>query len=184
MIIHKSHSKKDLYDIIKVFHFPITDKHITKTDLVNLIKDTIHSNLFNIVDNNKYLIDNKEDLVYYLISVNPKKRLSVKDKKQLIMDCKRINQYSSNHFTIDNTTFKTEEEVKELINKCKEYGEIPTVRKMIKRYNENPMLSPADRVKVNVSKIVQKELDDNRIVKKVFMKNLKIIPGPHLITFN
>jgi len=55
---------------------------------------------------------------------------------------------------------------------------------MIKRYNENPMLSPADRVKVNVSKIVQKELDDNRIVKKVFMKNLKIIPGPHLITFS
>ena len=184
-MIHKTHSKKDLYEVIKVFKIPIYNNTYTKKQLIKVLKDAIASGLFYINDKdraNKYLITNEYDLKEYLNTCNPKKLLSVKDKKQLIQDCRRLNQYCLNNYIIDNTTFKSEQEVNELCEQCSKYGDIPSVRKMIKRFNNNPMVEKT--VKPVISNIIQKELNDKKIIKQVHMCNLIIKQGPFNLSFD
>ena len=61
-MIHKTHSKKDLYEVIKVFKIPIYNNTYTKKQLIKVLKDAIASGLFYINDTNKYLITNEYDL--------------------------------------------------------------------------------------------------------------------------
>tara|TARA_R110000824_G_scaffold231517_1_gene419412 strand:+ start:17299 stop:17847 length:549 start_codon:yes stop_codon:yes gene_type:complete len=181
-MIHKSHSKKELYEFIKEFKIPIIYRdNRTKNQLVKVLHEALDSNLFNIIDNNKYLINTDKDLMLYLSSCNHKKVLSVKDKKQLILDCRRINQYSKSQYSIVNTSFNTEEEVKELVIKCSKYGDVPSVRKMIRAYNCNPMVKKL--IKPSISKIAMKEIEDKKLLKKVYMNNLTIKYGPFSLSF-
>ena len=71
-MIHKSHSKKDLYSFIQVFKIPIYNKEFTKKQLIKVLTDAIASGLFYIKDNNKYLISNEKELKDYIGTCNPK----------------------------------------------------------------------------------------------------------------
>ena len=181
-MIHKSHSKKDLYSFIQVFKIPIYNNEFTKKQLIKVLTDAIASGLFHIKDNNKYLISNEKELKDYIGTCNPKKILSVKDKKQLILDCRKINQYCLNHYSIKNTTFTSEDEVITLVKECSKYGDIPSVRKMIKKINLNPMNT--EHIKPIISKIKEKELNDNRLIKKVYMENLIVKEGNFILSFS
>tara|TARA_R110000782_G_scaffold15765_7_gene45813 strand:+ start:1608 stop:2159 length:552 start_codon:yes stop_codon:yes gene_type:complete len=183
MSIHKSHSKKDLFNFINEFKIPIhSHELLTKSQLILLLTDAMASGLFYINENNKYLVKTEKDMNDYLFTCNPKKLLTVKDKKQLIKDCRRINQYSTNSFCINNTTFDSQEEVEELVIACSEYGDIPSVRKMLKKYNSN--ISLKNIIKPKISSIIQKELNDKQIIKKQYFCNLIIKQGPFTIVFN
>ena len=181
-MIHKSHSKKDLYDLITAFHFPILPGVTTKELLLKSIMEALDSNLFMIPTNNKYLIEDKDELLLYLISVNPKKMLSVKDKKELIINCKRITHYCRNNYDLYKTEFKNTSEINNLVKECSLYGDIPSVRKMIRLYNLNPLVT--GNIQPIISKIMKKELEDKKSLKYVSLYNLIITPGPHLISFD
>ena len=108
-MIHKSHSKKDLINIIKVFKLSVEIINKKKDDIVKDISNEIFTEKDMDIDmSNDYLIKCKNDLVYYLTHVNPKKILSVKDKKVVILKCKKLKHYCLNGYSIQSSeTYRT-----------------------------------------------------------------------------
>ena len=75
-MFHKSHSRKDLLDIIKLFKLPIEDaedynKKILSEKLFHVLYDEID---FIEPDNDYYGIQNLHELKEYLIKPNQKKK--------------------------------------------------------------------------------------------------------------
>ena len=98
MFIHKTHSKKDLSNIIKIFNININEPDKLKKK--DLIKELIIQ--FSFIDEiepelDYYMFYNLVDLKTYLYNCNPKKLLSIKEKNHVILTCKRIQQYINNN---------------------------------------------------------------------------------------
>lgn len=180
--ISKTHSKKDLTDIIDTFKIPIYLSNPTKLQLVKALQEAVSGELYNIDPKNKYLIQDKKEFVKYLTDTNPRKILSVKEKKKVIHDCKRIKQFCLNSYCIIGTDFNNEKEVEDTINEVSKYGDIPSVRKVIYLYNKNPCIKKF--IKPNVSKIIQNELDLKRSLKQTQLNILVIKQGPITVTFD
>lgn len=180
--ISKTHSKKDLFDIIDTFKIPIYLNNPTKNILVKELEEAVAGELYNIIPDNKYLIKDKNEFISYLQNTNPRKILSVKDKKQVIQDCKRIKQYCLNNFCVVGTDFNNDKEVEELIISISKYGNIPSVRKSMKLYNSNPCIK--NTIKPKLSKMVERELEIKKSLKQTTLNILIIKQGPFTIDFN
>jgi len=180
--ISKTHSKKDLWDLIEEFKIPIYLSNPTKSQLINTLREAVSGELYNIIPDNKYLITDKKEFLLYLKNTNPRKILSVKEKKKVINDCKRLKQFCLNSYCIIGTDFKTIEEIDQTIEEVKKYGDIPSVRKVIKLYNQNPCIKKI--ITPTISKIIQKELDLKRSLKQTTLNILIIKQGPFTISFD
>ena len=115
MNISKTHSKKDLFELIEVFKIPISLNNPTKFNLIKALQEAIAGELYKITPNNKYLIKDKTEFIKYLTDTNPRKILSVKEKKQIIYNCKRLKQFCLNNYSIIGTDFCSDIEVEEMI---------------------------------------------------------------------
>ena len=183
MLIHKTHSKKDLVNIIKTFNIKIPDPSLhKKKQLLTLLKkellllDEIEPEL------DIYMFYNLVDLKNYLSSCNPKKVLSIKEKNHVILSCKRLQQFIYNNYNIDNSSFDNIKEVNDLAEFIEPYGDIPSVRRACKGLNNNPYhefnLNP------KISKQTLRELEKRELYKIKYPNKLEVKYGSFHITFD
>ena len=59
--ISKTHSKKDLYDLIEEFKIPVYLSNPTKSQLINSLQDALAGELYKISPNNKFIIKDKKE---------------------------------------------------------------------------------------------------------------------------
>ena len=114
MKIHKSFSKLELVEIFKNLdpNF-IIDKTLNKKDVIEFITKNIKK--MNIVNkDNKYKITSIKELKIFLKNENADKKLSVKDKNNVVLDAKRIINYCNNDYNIDKSTFNNFEELEKI----------------------------------------------------------------------
>ena len=172
MIIHKSHSKTDLIDLINHINLKVVFSH---QDNKRNIQDKLYELLdtqFDI-ENNFYHIDNKEGLIQYLQNQNPKKTLTIKQKNDVMMICKHIIQYCKNNFALLSTKYDTMKDLQDDMDYIKQFGDIPSVRRCCRLMNEdikmngikfNPLISPQ----------IKKDLDEKKVMKKNYAIPLTI----------
>jgi len=183
MLIHKTHSKKDLINIIKTFNINIPEPNThKKKQLLTLLKkelltlDEIEPEL------DVYMFYNLVDLKTYLSSCNPKKLLSIKDKNNVILTCKRLQQFIYNNYIIESSSFKDIDEVYRLGKYIEPYGDIPSVRRACKGLNNCTYyefnLTPI------ISKITARELDKRAEYKKKYPIKIEIKTGTFTISFD
>ena len=183
MLIHKTHSKKDLINIIKTFKINIDnpDKLLKKELIKNIIQQ------FKFIDEIEpeleiYMFYNLVDLKTYLYNCNPKKLLSIKEKNNVILSCKRIQQYVFNHYIISNSSFKDMDEIYELANYIEPYGDIPSVRRACKGLNNHQdkifNLNPI------ISKQTARELEKKAEYKKTYQNKLEVNYGKYYVSFD
>ena len=180
--ISKTHSKKDLSDMIDTFKIPIYLSNPTKTQIINALQEAIAGELYKISPDNKYIIKDKKEFIKYLTDTNPRKILSVKEKKKVIYDCKRLKQFCLNSYSIIGTDYLNVKEVEDMINQVSKYGDIPSVRKVISLYNSNPCIKK--QIKPTISKIVEKELELKKSLKQTTLNILIIKQGPFTVSFD
>tara|TARA_R110000782_G_scaffold222882_1_gene309873 strand:- start:6550 stop:7101 length:552 start_codon:yes stop_codon:yes gene_type:complete len=180
--ISKTHSKKDLYDLIEEFKIPVYLSNPTKSQLINSLQDALAGELYKISPNNKFIIKDKKEFIKYLEDINPRKILSVKEKKKVIYDCKRLKQFCLNSYCIIGTEFINDKEVEDTINEVSKYGDIPSVRKVISLYNKNPCIKK--HIKPIISKIIENELQAKRSLKQTTLNIMTIKQGPFTISFD
>ena len=132
--------------------------------------------------NKYYLFYNIIELKDYLSQCNPKKLLSVKQKSEIIMNCKEIQQYIRNGYNIDYSIFNDEEEIHKLCKYMQRYGDIPSVRKALWKLNKHP--SNKFNYEPIISKQTQAELDRRDLLKVKFPKKLTIETGKFYIDFS
>jgi len=182
MYIHKSHSKKDIMNVIKRFNLDIVNSQkYKKIELSALVVNQI--NLLNEIEPCSDLcIFNLIDLINYLQSCNPKKLLTIKEKNNIIMQCKRLKHYCINNFNINFTDFNDIEELYNIAFHINNYGDIPSVRKTIKLLMNDP--NKIRTLRPIISPIVQKELDKKMLYKKISYYKMEVKYGKYFIDFN
>jgi len=166
MTWHKSHTRKDLLDIIKLFKLPIEDaedynKKILSEKLFHVLYNEID---FIEPDDDYYGIQNLHDLKEYLIKPNQKKILSVKDKNEIMKMSKLIIQYCKVGYCTELSYFNTMDEIYTESRRLSQFGDIPSVRRMCQMLNKNP--HSKEMVIPVVSKKIQKDLEIKQINSK------------------
>lgn len=184
VVIHKSHSKKDLLNIIQIFKFDIgnTDK-LKKKDIVKrlqqyiLLLDKIEPEL------EVYMFFDIIELKQFLCNCNPKKVLTIKEKNNVINICKKIKNYCYNKYELSVSLYDDYDEILKDAKYIEPYGDIPSVRKVCNLLNKdiyyNFNLSP------KMSKQTIKELENKRLMKEI--KNpvsLRIIRKHIILNFD
>lgn len=172
MIIDKSHSKTDLIELINDLNLPIVHSHQdNKSDIQEKFRVCIKSK-FDIPEN-FYNIKNKESLIAYLENKNPKKILTIKEKQNVMMICKKIIQYCKNDFDLTITDYNNQQELIDDMDYIKQFGDIPSARRCCRLINEDPKMSGLN-FKPLISPQVQKDLDQKKKTKKVISYKLMI----------
>ena len=175
-MINKTFSKGDCIDIIRTFNIDIPN-------FTSMNKSTLSVQLWNVlcntqnipVDNDIYDIKDIEELKIYL------KTLSVRDKNKLMRFCKEIIIYCNNGYYLNSSIFNDIEELKLQIEDICKYGDIPSVRRAIKLFNNDPKVDKkyipvlSNRVRKNL------ELKDKRKIKKYY--GISFNKGNYILTF-
>ncbi len=172
MIIDKSHSKTDLIDLINDLDLPIVHSHQdNKKDIHDKFKECLKKQLK--IKDNFYKIKNKDSLIFYLENKNPKKILSIKEKQNVMMICKKIIQYCKSDYDLTITNYNYQKELIDDMDYIKQFGDIPSVRRCCRLMNQDPKMGGLN-FKPLISPQVQKDLDQKQKTKKLVNFKLTI----------
>ena len=162
-IISKTHSKLDLLEIINDLNLPIVHSHQdNKKDIQEKLKSFCEKeDDFIFKKENIYHIKNYYDLKCYLININPKKKISIKEKKQVMFIAKNIINYCLHGKVLDWSPYYNEhQQINDDLHYVKQFGDIPSVRRACYLFNltltpENhfhPLISPQVQAKMVIKK--------------------------------
>ena len=144
MLIHKTHTKKDLIEIIDVFGFQDfieNYKELNKDTLCSLMSINLRT-----IDDIKpqreyYDFDDINDLREYLKNASPKQVLTIKERDIIIDKAKKIIFYCKiAGYCLGQTTYENMNEVLMDANDIRKYGDIPTIRRALKLLNQDTKL--------------------------------------------
>lgn len=168
-MIHKSHSKTDLIDIINYCGVPIVFNHSNnKKSLHDKFSDLFKTNTDLTLEPNHFKLSSLSDLKFYLLKPNPKKQLSIKEKQDVMRIAKSIIYYSQNGYDIHLSPhyFDTQTILDDMLY-IKGFGDIPSVRRACRLMSHDPKFT-GQVFNPLISPQVLKILDD-----KLLMKNKK-----------
>jgi len=170
-MIHKSHSKTDLVNLINTINIPLIHSHShNKKDIQRLLSDFFLSSDIHLFSDNVYNITDKRDLTLYLNKENPKKNLSVKEKNVLMNISRNIIHFCNQNYEFSMSVYDNEKDLEDDILYIIQYGDLPSVRRACKAINKrsctkyNPLISPQ----------VQKELEEKNLLRN-YPENNKLI---------
>ena len=171
-MIHKSHSKNDLIDLINHLGLKITFSHQdNKKDIQDKFKILLKNNIE--IKKNYYNIENKDGLKFFLQNQNKKKLLTTKEKNEVMNIAKFIINYCKSGYDLDCSKYNSMQEIIDDMDYIKQFGDIPSVRRCCKLLKDDLKILPTT-FKPYISPQVQKTLDDKKITKSVRYANLKI----------
>tara|TARA_R100000951_G_scaffold113411_2_gene115364 strand:- start:1747 stop:2292 length:546 start_codon:yes stop_codon:yes gene_type:complete len=181
-MIHKSHSKNELVKIITIFKIDIINpKKYRKVDLSDLLNDKLKL-IEDIEPSEDMCLYNITDLKYYLSNINPKKRLTIKEKNHVIHICKKIKHLYKNGFLICASEYNNINEVFKDADYICNYGDIPSVRKAIRDLNKCDLV--LQDYKPIISDMVKKELDTKIRMKKTNQYKCEFKHGHFVLKFD
>jgi len=162
-MIHKSHSKTDLIDLINDL---LLDIHFSHQDNKKNLQDKFIEFMktqFSI-KKNFYNINDKDELIQYLKNPNPKKTLTIKEKNDVMMICKHIIQYCKNNFDLSLCKYKNYQDLIDDMDYIKQFGDIPSVRRCCRLMNEDVKTGGVKFIPL-ISPQVQRDLDEKKTIK-------------------
>lgn len=185
MKIDKTHSRLDLIELINTIDIPIVFSHVdNKKDIHRKITDLFLDTSLQkpLYSPNVYKINTYTDLRFYLEKANPKKQLSVKERKEIMKICKHIIFYCKNGKCLEYSDYyNDQQQLKDDMDYIKRWGDIPSVRRCCRLMNDGlkeheqyiPLVSPQVQLIIN-----------NKIKSKPHIPTTIIIhKGPHTISF-
>ena len=181
--IHKSHSRRDLLEIIKLFKLPIEDAEDFKKKELGEALILALNNIDNIIpDDFFYNISNLNELKEHLIKPNQKKMLSIKDKADVMTAAKLIIAFCKGGYVIQISYFDSNDHLYTEARRIAQFGDIPSVRRMCELLNKNPYSQEC--VYPVISKKVQMDLDIKKMTKKKVHTSLHVKKGKVLVKFD
>ncbi len=186
-MIHKSFSKQDLIHIVNSLNVPVIFNHsINKKELQDKLIDYYHVDNEDIKRDNVYNIESKQDLFIYLQKGNPKKKINIKEKNNIMSICKSIIKYCNNKYDLNYTSYNSLEDIIDDMNYIKGYGDIPSVRRCCKLMNKcckikhtfKPLISPQVKQMLEEKYISKRQIIQCLTIKRSTPEN------PIIITFD
>ena len=181
MIIHKSHSKKSLIELFDDLNCPLDIPVETKRDAIEQIKSMIKPSLNLKIDNN-YNIQNITDLISYLEKKNTHEKISMENKNEVMLKCKKIIKYATSGYNFDATDYKTRQDLYNDIIFISPYGFIPSVRRACKLINKYEKIE--EQFVPIISPQIQKKLQDKVYTQQIVAGKLKVKRGEIFVSFD
>ena len=179
-MIHKSHSKKNLIDLFNDLDYKI-NRNQTKKLIIDEIVYLIQKKLIKIKKKNSYQLKNLDDLIYYLSKPNNKEKISIEEKKEVMIKCKKIIHYSKSNYNINVTEYKNHQQIYNDVIFISPYGFIPSDRRACKLYNKDR--KRIQHINPIISDSIKKELEFKENIKKIKKESIKIKHGKFLVRF-
>lgn len=182
MIVHKSHSKKNMIDLFAQFDIALDNSNkLNKISLINVVHEKIKEEIN--FKTNDFNILNKTDLIRYLEKENTEGKID-SVRKELVMDkakniihwgvkCKyslEASQYDSIQTIFTDTIY------------ISKYGFIPSVRRACKIHNE--CIYKIDHVNPILPLKTQRKMEQKKQMKSACYYNVKFSRGNFLISFD
>jgi|TARA_R110000803_G_scaffold157221_5_gene221654 hypothetical protein len=184
MIVHTSHSKKDLCDIILIFNLPLEDykknvkKVIGEEVMITLMTmDTITPNY------DFFEISTLPELIDYLSSPKKRGNISLKEREISILKAKSLIHFVKGcGGTFGNADYDDISQVSSDAEYIKKYADVPTCRMAIRLLNESTILKY--KIVPELSYKVQKQLEKKQKIKAGSEATFSSKRGEFLLTFD
>ncbi len=161
MSIHSSFTKKDLCKII--------DKHNLNIN-INLNRNNICKEILNYID---------EYNLQYLYKENEFKKLSIKEKDNVILIAKKIKSFVKSGLDINKNTYKSQDDAISDAIYIGQYGDISSVRKAIEILNKSLNIE----IPIIISENIKKTLEEKEQIKKNSVPTLQVKYGKFFVEF-
>ena len=160
MYIHKTHTKKDLLKMMDILNVKV-NVCLSKREIIEVIPKLIDG-----IDypTNDYNIKNQDELIRYLKTKSPIKRLNADDKRIIMMKSKNIIHYAVENYNLSISVYDNHNQIMNDVVYIHQYGDIPSVRRACRLYNQDP--NKINQVNPIIPEHILKELNDNRISKQ------------------
>jgi len=181
MIIHKTHSKKDIVDLFSQFGIEL-DKKLNKINLINEVKN-IMINKENIdFKNNDYDITDLSVLKNHLESENQEGKIDALEKDIVMDKAKRIIHWSKCKYNMEATSY---ESVEHIFNDCiyiSKYGFIPSVRRACRLHND--CVYKINHINPKLPLKTQRKLNEAKKMTRTTGFNIKMTHGHFVLRFD
>ena len=154
-MIHNSHPRKDLIEIISLFEFPIDDyEFITKLQLSKLLWKQLQKKVKIKPDNEFFFVSDITDLKNYLINVSPRQSFPVKIQDEIFEKTRNLIFYCKTcEYSLVSSVYNDIDDVIKDAEFISCFGDNPSVRRAIRLLKEDPKISENE---VPVAVITQK----------------------------
>ena len=178
MYIHKTHTKKDLLKMMDILKVKVNSA-LSKREIIEVIPKLISG-----IDypSNEYNIKNQDELTQYLKTKSPIKRLNADEKRIIMMKSKNIIHYGVEGYKLNNSVYDNHNQVMNDVVYIHSYGEIPSVRRACRLYNQDP--NKINQVNPIIPEHIFKELNSNRVIKKSTYSGLIVRHGEIMVYFD
>ena len=182
-VIHKSHSKKNIIELIQLLNIPIEDaEDLNKHQIQKKIIEYCNNNLLQMFMPNHLFITSMNDLIQHLTNINQKKINGTDTRANVMKKAKKLTQYAKSDYLYFEKGYMFIEDVIEDIEYILPYGDFPSVRKAVCHINNDPKL------KTKYFPVISQK-EQNRIKEKLEAKRQKagvaiIRIGKFIITFD
>ena len=183
-MIHKSHTKKDLVELIDVFDFKnVADnyKDLNKDALIQLVDIHIRT-IIKLTPNKQYFdFDDINDLQEYLRRPSPKQVLTIKEKDIIIDKAKKIIFYCKiTGYTLGATTYSSLKEIEDDAHIIKKYGDIPTCRRALKLLKNDLQVNCPDPI---MTYRTQQRIERKKRLTEGAMAQMSVHKGNFVVEF-
>jgi len=174
MIIHSSHTRKDICEIIEIFYLIDYIEDYSDLSKKDLVKDftQVLNKIKKISRDDKFLfIEDIEGLKEYLQKPN-QTRITVKEKCEIMDIAKDIIFYCKNGFLLSVSNFECTDEIKDKADYISCYGNIPTVARAINMLNKDDKIKPkinlilSGKIKIQMRKKHEQKLKECVALKR------------------
>jgi hypothetical protein len=167
MMIHKSHSKKSLYEIIEIFGFDIPDyQDLNKKQLTHNIWSYLENLTSLSPDNEFFFIESVDELRKYLEKADQRKSLTVKQKNEVMEEAKEIIYYCKSGYSLASIHCEDHEILYDKVRYISKHGDLPTIRRAVKLFNDDPKMMKCHKIVCDISQRVKKKLEKQEKFKK------------------
>ena len=142
--IHKTHSKREMVDLIKHFKIDIPDPNTyNKSEIQTALLHALSDENINmdIKYDEKYFCNNRVEVINYLLNFNIKKTLSVKEKEEIMRITKRLTKYCKDDYNMEFTMYQNIYEIIHDAQKISKFGCSPSVKKCLYMINKDPKIN-------------------------------------------
>tara|TARA_R110000796_G_scaffold245299_1_gene369454 strand:+ start:45 stop:599 length:555 start_codon:yes stop_codon:yes gene_type:complete len=182
IIISKTHSKTDLIELINTINLPVVfGMSDNKRSIQHKLLKSLEEDIF--YKPNVYKISTTQELIAYLTIKNPKRTLSVKEKRNIMKICKAIVIFCKCKYILQSQNYyKDLKQIEDDMLYISQFGDLPSVRRACKLMNENVM----SKVKYEplISPQIRKELDEKLKLKRTTDYCCQIKRGPFILYFS
>ena len=185
-MIHKTHTKKDLIEIIEVYDFTdvITNYRDLNKDALVALLDIHLRTIYDITPKKEYFDCNDvSELRDYLKHPSPKQVISIVERDRIVDISKKIIFYCRIcGYCLGKNTY---EKLDDLINDAVEiskYGDIPTIRRALR------LLRADTKIKEKIFPVItyrtQQRLDRQKLLKKNSLAKMSVHHGHFVVKFS